>query len=323
MGNFNYIPLEPIIEDWIEDNKLSQEQVSKTKLKRWATDVAKDFLTVDASKHKIAVLSVVNTKAELPADFHTMISVAYRIFEDKKDCTTITRVSEYTQRQYGQECDLEIRVKCNKCNKTSCDCNRGVVEVDVNRIWEMENPWYYNTSRFGVPIDSTELYDRKKENGFRLMAYTTNPYHNAQYHVPSCVNLHCHNCEYHYSLDLPFIETDIMTKNEHAELLISYLGKRTDQKGDPLIPDITSAIEAIEYHLSYRWYRMEFVGTGSPIAQRIYTESEQKRDRSISRVKTELAIPDKDEFIAFASEILGNRPRVNGPTFTRNITTKY
>ncbi len=323
MGNFNYIPLEPIIEDWIEDNKLSQEQVSKTKLKRWATDVAKDFLTVDASKHKLAVLSINNTKAELPADFHTMISVAYRIFEDKKDCTTITRVSEYTQRQYGQECDLEIRVKCNKCNKTSCDCNRGVVEVDVNRIWEMENPWYYNTSRFGVPIDSTELYDRKKENGFRLMAYTTNPYHNAQYHVPSCVNLHCHNCEYHYSIDLPFIETDIMTKNENAELLISYLGKRTDHKGDPLIPDITSAIEAIEYHLSYRWYRGEFVGTGSPIAQRIYNESEQKRDRAIGRAKTELAIPDKDEFIAYASEILGNRPRVNGPTFTRNITTKY
>jgi hypothetical protein len=323
MANFNYISIDPIIEDWIEDNKLSQDQVSKTRLKRWAVDVAKDFLTVDASKHKIALLQVVNTKAELPADFHTIISVAFRLFDDKKDCTTIQRVSQYTQSQYGQDCDLEIRVKCNKCKSSNCTCNSGVVEVDVNRIWEMENPWYYNTSRFGRPIDSTELYDRKKENGFRLMAYTTNPYHNVQFHVPSCVNLNCQNCEYHYSLDLPFIETDIITKNESAELLISYLGKRTDENGDPLIPDITPAIEAIDHQLSYKWYRGEFVSSGSPNAQRIYTESMQLRDFSIGRAKMMLAIPDVDELRAFSAEILGNRPRTGGPVPLRNNRPLY
>lgn len=313
--NHEFIPIDGVISDFIEDNKLSQENVSMSQLKRWAIEACNDFLTVDASVHKIALLTVNNTKAELPKDFHTVLSLAYRIFEDKSDCTTIQRVSQYTQEQYGQDCDLEIRVKCNKCQKTNCDCNSGVIEVDVDKIWRMENPWYYNASRFGVPVDSTQLYGAsEKKNNFKLMSYSTSDFHNLNYHLPDCVNLDCKNCDYHYVINRPFIETDIMgTKDQNVELLLAYLGKRTDSKGDPLIPNIVDATDAIQHHLSYKWFRGEFVASGSPIARGIYQESMVLRDQAIARAKTVLAIPDVDKLRAQLAQTLNRRGRANGP----------
>lgn len=323
MSNFNYIKIDPIIYDWIEDNKLSQDMVSMSQLKRWAVEAAQDFLTVDASVHKIALLQINNTRAELPKDFHTIMSVAYRIYEKKNECTTIQRVSQYTQSQYGQDCDLDIRVRCNKCQGTTCNCNQGVVEVDVDRIWEMENPWYYNSSKFGLPVDSSDLYNINKDENFRLMSYSTSDFFNANYHLPDCVNLKCKDCDHKYTINLPFIETDIMTKDQNAELLIAYLGKRTDEKGDPMVPNIVPAIEAIEHNLSYRWYRSDFVATGSQVANRIYSESLALRDQAIGRAKTLLAIPDVDELRAELSQVLNRRGRVNGPTVWENYGPKY
>ena len=326
MANFNYIPIDPIISDFIEDNRLSQENVSMSQLKRWAIEACSDFLTVDASVHKITLLDVVNTKAELPKDFHTVISMAYRLYEkDGGSCTTTNKVVEYTQSQYGMDCDLEIRVKCPKCKETNCNCNSGVIEIDVDKVWQMENPWYYNASRFGVPVDSNQLYGAKKQTGFKLMSYSTSNFHNLNYHLPSCVNLECKDCEYKYIIERPFIETDITleNKNQKAELLLAYYGRRTDAKGDPLVPDIPDASEAIQSHLAYKWFRGEFVASGSPIARGLYMEAMQLRDISIARAKTLLATPDVDKLRAELSQTLNRRGRVNGPNILNGDRTVY
>lgn len=322
MQNYGHIPISVLTDRFIDEYNLRDENVNMSLLKEQAVDIIKDFMTADASKHKIALLSIHNTRAKLPADFHTMISAAARIYENKKDCTTIQQVSEYTQKTGDPNCDLEIKVKCDKCNSTSCSCGgANTIEVDVDYIWKMQNPWYYNVSDFGKPISSTDLYgDYGKHNKqFKLLRHTTNPYHNVNYHLPDCVNLHCKDCDNSYRIDYPFIEVDFLNQNKYVELLVAYLAKPTDANGDLLIPDLTDAKEAILYGLAYKYFMSEFVKTSSQAARIIYTESEAKRDRSIGRLKTLIAIPDADEFRAQMSEI-NSRARTAGPTQLRTKT---
>lgn len=286
----------------------------------------KDFTTVDMYTHKIALLQVHNTKIELPKDFKQMISIAYRIPRNKKDCTTIQEISEYTQKGF-EGCDLEIKVKCGKCNNDKCSCNSPVVEVDIDRIQMMQNPWYYDASRFAKPYDTSELYQdgRKDTRGhFKLMAYATNPFFNVNAHIPNCVNLTCTSDKrYKIHPDTNVVETDITEPN--AEILIAYLAVQSGSDGDPLIPDNTNAIEAIEYQLSYKYYKMKFSRTGDRVFRDLYIESAQRRDIAVGRLKTEEAIPDPDELRAELSQIM-NRPRRQAPTRTysdNTLRTKY
>jgi hypothetical protein len=279
-------------------------------------------------KHKIALLQVNNTKVELPKDFKQLISIAYRIPPTKDDCTTAKQIVEFTQKGFDG-CDIEIKLNCSKCGNDSCKCNSPVVEVDIDRIQMMENPWYYDASRFAKPYDTSDLYSdgRKDTNGhFKLMAYATNPFFNVNAHIPDCVNLKCKDCDKRYTIDTDtnVVETDITEPN--AELLIAYLAMQSGSDGDPLIPDNTNAIEAIEYQLSYKYYRMKFVRTGDNVFRTLYTEAAQRRDLAVGRLKSEMAVPNPDKFKSEMSQIM-HRPRRNAPTRTysdRDIQTlKY
>lgn len=267
--------------------------------------------------HKISLIQVHNTKVELPKDFKQLISIAYRIYSTKKDCTTIEEISEFTQKSFG-ECDLEIKVKCNKCQKNTCSCESPVVEVDIDRIHMMHNPWYYDASKFAKPYNTSDLYSdgRQDTKGhFKLMAHATNPFFNVNAHIPDCVNLKCTNCDKRYTIhtDTNVVETDITEPN--AEILIAYLAMQSDSDGDLRVPDNTNAIEAIEYQLSYKYYRMKFAKTGDRVFQILYSEAAQRRDIAVGRLKVELSIPNPDKFRAELSQIM-KRPRAQAPTRT-------
>jgi len=323
----NYIPVDPILDDWIEDKELMQENISKSKLKRWAFDIVKDFTTVDMQKDYIALLPIKNTKADLPKNAKQIISVAYRIFEDRKDCTTVKQISEYTQKGFDG-CDLEIKVKCGKCASDKCTCNSPIVEVAIDRIQLMQNPWYYNASKFGMPFDTDQLYHngRKDTKGkFKLMAYAINPFHNVNMHIPDCVNLTCTNCDHKYitNPDTFTIETDIT--DENAELLVAFKGTMAATNGDFLIPDNTNAIEAIEYQLTYKYFSNKFTHTSNQAHRAAYSEAMQKRDLAVIRLQNELGIRDPNELRAELSQIL-NRPKQGQPTRNysdNNKTTRY
>lgn len=294
-----------------------------SQLRRWAIDIIKDFTTVDMYKHKIALLTVHNTKAELPKDFKKVISIAYRTFKNKKDCTLVEDITEYTQKSID---GCEIKISCDKCLKDTCTCkdkcdkDAGLqtIEIDIDRIWMMENPWYYDVSRYSKPHDTRELYKdsyRNEKGGFKLMAAATNPYFNVNTHIPDCVNLRCDECERRYTIhpDTNVVETDIIEPN--AELLIAYLAVQSSSDGDLLIPDNTNAVEAIEYQLSYKYYRMKFAKTGDRVFQTLYSEAAQRRDIAVGRLKVELSIPDADVLRANLSQIM-KRPKTQAPTRT-------
>lgn len=305
MSIVNYIPLDPIINDWIEDNPFSQEFLNATQLRRWAIDTAKDFCTVDSTKDKITVLPVHNTKAKLPTDFHSIISVGYRIVEKDSDCLPIQKVIEYTQKTHAG-CSHKISVECDACHTESCEPGLPAVVVQVDKVWEMENPWYYNVSKFAKPGDSQSLnrIGLKGKHGkeFKLMTYNVKPFHNAEYHVPNCVNINIKNCEHKYIIDLPYIETDILTTKK-VELLMAYRGKRTDERGDLLIPDITDAIEAINYQLDYNYYKSLYRRTRERADLNDSETALARRDQSIGRVKNHIALNDSDKLRANMEDV--------------------
>lgn len=312
----NYIPVKPVIYEWIEDNPLSQELVDYTQLLRWAIDGAKDIFSADLGVHKITIVPVVNTKGELPEDFYKVLSVAYRIY-DKKDekCTSIQKVVEFTQKVHGQDCDLDIRVNCKKCGKDSCSCNSGVVEVDVTKFWERENPWYYSGNKFGVPKHSWDFADAgEKQERFKMMSTATHDYFNVDHHVDLCQNLKVKGSPYNYRIQtLPWIETDLpVDRSKNSELLIAYIGKRTDTDGNLMIPDTSSAKEAIQYSLSYWFYRKMAIKEKDNFYKGISNESMALRDLSIARAKSEAEMPEMDQLRAQLAKTMG-RPSIGSP----------
>lgn len=322
------ISIDPILRDWIEDNELEDENISLTQLRRWAIDIVKDFTTVDMYVDRIAHRNIYNTKADLPEDFKMLISIAYRINESKKDCITVEEIVEFTQK-CDDGCDYVVNVKCSKCKKDKCSCNNPVVEIDIDRMQMMHNPWYYDASRFAKPGNTSELYSdgRKDTRGrFKRMANATDPFFNADTHIPECVNLRCTDCDKRYVIhtDTNVVETNITEPN--AELLIAYKAMQSDSEGNPLIPDNTNAIEAIEYQLSYKYYRKKFKSSGSNVFRALYKEAQAERDIAVGRLKSELGIPDPNNLRAGLSQIM-HRPRNQAPTRTysdnTNQFTKY
>lgn len=305
MSSINYISINPIIQDWIEDNPFSQEFLNLTQLRRWALDTAKDISTIDATKDKIVVLSLNNTKSELPSDFDSIISVGYRVLGKKDKCLTAEKVVEYTQKTHNG-CSYRIGVECDKCHTDSCEPGIQAVTVQVDKVWEMENPWYYNVSKFAKPGNSHDLNTigmrGKRHPSFELLTYNVRPFHNVEYHVPNCVNVNNPTCKHKYIIDLPFIETDILT-TEPVELLMAYRAKRTDEKGDLLIPDTTSAIEAINYQLDYKYYKMVYRKTRDRADLSDSETALVKRDQAIGRVKNYIALNDVDKLRANLEEV--------------------
>lgn len=305
MPTINYIPITPIINDWIEDNPFSQEFLNFTQLRRWALDTAKDFSTVDATKDKIVVLSLNNTKAELPTDFHSIISIGYRMLESEKDCLTVEKVIEYTQKTHDG-CEYKINVECEDCHEERCEPGIPAVVVQVDKAWEMENPWYYNVSKFAKPGDSQSLNRLgmwgKKRPEFKLMSYNVRPFHNIEYHLPDCVNINCNYCEHKYIIEPPFIETDILTTKK-VELLLAYRGKRTDDRGDLLIPDVTDAVDAISFQLDYNYYKSLYRRTRNRADLNDLETALSRRDQAIGRVKNRLALYDADKLRSTMNEV--------------------
>lgn len=309
-----YIKLDPIIYDWIEDNPISKQYIDYLQLYRWALNPIGTFTTVDTGVLKYAIVDILNTKGELPADWMKMESVAYRLYTEKEKCTTTKKVTEYIQKGYGDNFDLEIKVKCDKCKSDSCSCNDGVVEVNVDKIFQLENPWFWDGTSMSVPKHSRDFDKFSYDNGFRYMSHAHEPMWNAQKYVSQCLELELpENPKYRVDTP-PIIEVNIPPNKEYrTELLIAYLGKRMDENGDYLVPDVPEAHDAIKYHLSYMFYRKMYLETEKPIYKRESSEAMALRDVNIGYTRDAVSNIETDKLKAYLSNKF-NRYRAGGPT---------
>lgn len=358
-----YVSIQNAVLDWIQDNSLGQEEVDDKLLIKWAVDCLRWCSTQQQLKHRIAILQVQNSRAELPDDFEVLAqaaaSVRYELPpcdcepidcpEDCDDCcaqkydfieegecrnfdgskderrdrrrggvrkahscchrstcqwshvdnygrlprTRREDIVQWVQGTLEKDCHLEINLVCPTCHKTTCACDTPVVEVDVDRIWEMAHPEIYYShftkiGRFGNGPQPGSYYSPR----FQLMRYSSNDFFKVRQLLTDCPNVDCRGCRHEFVIDMPYIEVDFTD----GEILLSYLGKVLDADGEVMIPDHPDVFEALVNHLDYKWYRASWKKTKDSGDRAISQEAMQLRDLHIRMAKESLQMPEFGEF---------------------------
>jgi hypothetical protein len=299
----NYVSIQNAIQDWIDDDGVADnEMVPESLLIKWATDCVNMVPTLENLTHKIAIIPVRNTKIELPKDFKHLIAVAANVWEEEKKCKRTGRPEITQWIQSTPDCDLEINLVCDKCKTTSCSCDMPIVEVDVDRIFEMQNPWIYYThmktflgaDRYGYGDKGEKPIQAK----FMLMRYASNDFFNIRNVLGDCPNVSCQDCKQSFTLDLPFMEVSF----KNGEVLLSYLAHKTDENGDIMIPDHVDMHDAIVSQLSYKFFRREARrNRNNPKANwqadLVFSrESKAEREDALGKFRTAVSIPETYEF---------------------------
>ena len=315
-----YVSIDNAILEFIEDIDFDQShgEVPERMLKRWAQDCIRWIITEEQLSHRIDIIQIHNTKGQLPKDFKYLAQAAANPWYERDECDcektpdhdccgknnyysnksyTKSRredIIQWTQSAFEQDCDLEINLICPTCKKTGCNCETGAVEVDIDRIWEMAHPEIYYRSynkigRVGYGGGPWSSYYNPK---FKLMRYATGDYFNAEYVLTHCPNVKCKNCLHKFILDLPYIEVDF----KRGEVLLSYLGKQMDEKGNLLIPDHPSVFAAINYHLQYKWFNRMYLRNSDRTALQKSQLAYQLRENEIGIANASLNVPNFQQF---------------------------
>lgn len=324
-----YVSIKNAVQDWVQDNDFGHDEINETLLIKWAVDCVHWCKTPQQLKHRIVVLQVKNSRAELPDDFELLAQAAASVVENPCDCsedpeddcckqksipkngrvpkTRREDIVQWVQGTLEKDCDLEINLICPTCKTASCSCNTPAIEVDVDRIWEMAHPEIYYShftriGRFGYGPGQNGAYSYYTPK-FRLMRYATEDYFKLEHLITECPNVLCKECRHQFVIELPYIEVDF----EEGEILLSYLGKPLDEDGEIMIPDHPDVHEAIVNHLDFKWYRMMFKKTKDPGDRVISQEAMLLRDQHIGFARSALDIPTFHEFKSYLENSAWNK----------------
>lgn len=313
----NFVSISNAIKDFVDDTGLSHDEINDKQLTKWAADCIQWFSTDQQLRHRIVILQVEHSRAELPPDYQILTQAAARPFEQSHcDCvrqpekaccqetgrrsstfkrTRREHVSQWIQQSLGEECEIEINLICPKCRKNACTCGSRSFEVDVDRIWEAAHPEIYyqhfnKIGRFGYG-ENTSYYSPD----FQLMRYATNNFHNIAGVISDCPNFGCAECEHEFKINPPYIDVDF---NE-GEILLSYLGKALDAKGEYMIPDHPSAHQAVFHYLRYKWNLLRCDSRNDAMACQRSEDSYQKYNIHLSQARAALEIPNAEELRAY------------------------
>lgn len=289
----NYVPLSSAISDYIEDYQFDEE-IDESLLTKWATDILRQLETDSLLCNKIAILDIVDYKVKLPEDFKMICEIAYRAEGEK--CPPKRRSDKISQwvANTQDNCELEINVKCD-CGSTDCrDCDQNHIEIDVDRMWELANPWYNYSSRF-ARVSRFGEGKSSYTSEFKLLKYDGNsPWSGIQLHLNDCANVHCPNCEHTYRFHTNNIEVNSIKK---GEVLISYLASVRDENGDIQIPDDPIVIEAVGDYILYKMMRKDYFAGGKEAKDyRAYKDAEQVHYTSLGRARSKLDTPSYQTF---------------------------
>lgn len=322
----NRISFTNIAADWPQDVGLDHEEVDYAFIVRNGVEALNMMNLTEDLSNRLCILQVSNSKVRLPDDFKILLQAAANV-RDKDYCTTSREeIIEWTKKTYQQDCDLKIRLECPKCNKSECDCRS--FEVNVDRIWELSHPeYYYNHYRrigsFGRGGKVSSVYNPR----FELMRAVTQDFHQANI-LFGCPNVDCRECAHEFRIDPPFLELDF----QEGEVLLSYLGRVLDENGDPMIPDQPDVLDAIQYHLTYKWFNRIYNKSNdrnvATLAKSKAQDALQMREVSMGIAKSFIEMPEYTEFRSWLNGSFYKRyPDMNrdqkGNKHTRDEYEKY
>lgn len=317
----NYVPLISIVSDFVEDNDVRQTQIDENLVKKWGETCAGWITTADQLvAHRAIILDVDRYKAKYPADLYKIVQLAYRKSPPKNSPKRTEQISQWIQHTYDPDQKLEINLITKGCNEPNCDDS--YVEVDVDRIWEMSHPEIYY-SGFTRKIDWGKGGNAQYNDDhiFRVMNYSTNDFFGLSMHIPDCLNIVAPDINETYVLNPPYIEVEF----EKGELLLSYLGKRTDENGDLMVPDHPSAIQAVYFYMTYKWFWLEFSRTGDSAALRKVRMAEEQYKTHLAEARAALSMPDYNKLKPTLLQNFAKRVPAynNDDDYNRNMPDEY
>lgn len=308
---YKTVPITVVIDEAFEDVGLSAEERNISLLKRTVTDTYRELSTTEQLVHKIVLLETDrHGKVEIPDDLKKVEHVSYRLKKDKHDCTTREKVIEWTQKAYNcanEDFDVTVSFMGDVCTNESC-YNKPLM-VNVDDMWLRSNPQYSHATKFGVAHNITDKMEYNRSylsDKFKLMLYSGDGYFRLHYHIDDCANMHCLNCDYKYSIQFPYLLTDLP---KETEVLLSYLGEVTDSSGDIMVPDHPDVLEALKESVLAKNFRIRFLETGDKKWEYMWKDSEAKRDIAIGRAKSSIGTPSGQDMRAFFSNIWMKRVR--------------
>lgn len=308
---YKKVNIEVVIDEAFTDLQIESEDRNIPMLKRWATDIYNECYTPEQLIHKITLLETNNLgKVLLPSDFRKLDQVSYRIKKDKKDCTGRAVVEKWVQESYDS-CGIKAEVRCDRCQKTSCDCRDFAIEANVDFSLLSNEPRYLSPTNLGVVKDSDQALGKSYlSDKFTLMGYKGNSYHRLQYHIDSCENLSCRDCKYSYAMEDGYLLTD---SPAGTEILISYFGQPTDENGDIYLLDQPDLLEAVKKGILSKYFAIKMLHSredGAFGKYKYFHESNKgESEQAIGRAISKLGTPDPNEWRAFLSDVWVKRIR--------------
>jgi hypothetical protein len=271
-------------------------ELNKSDLIAFANDALDRILTAEQFKHKILLIPVENYKAELPPDFKYICQVAYR-----QTCpegrNTRFEITEFTKNILGSDCDLKINVECPKCSEFNCNCKTDIIEVNVDRIFELNNPQLtvgYMDHFYGYGTMDTGQKSSIYHPEFQLIRKTTSSFFNVPYHIGECVNLNL-DCNIEYTIDLP----NLIINVKSGEILLSYFGFPLDEEGYRLMPNDATVIKAVSYALAERYLYQEYLKTYDQNKRLAWQLHVQESEKWTARAAARLRTPEFDDLHSF------------------------
>lgn len=294
----SYVTKENIISDFVSDYEVD---LKEGLLHKWIDDITEQVCPDTTFINKVGFVDVKGFKAMKPKDIELVCEVAYRLDCPKdKTLQRRERVSQWVQ-QTDEGCEIEINLKCPTCHKTDCNgCGKACpdfVEVDVSRIWELNNPFHNYMSKFGrvgsfgrgqsVYTPEFKLLKFKEDKAWRGLAK----------HLGECSNITC-DCEDSYY----FTPSTIETTFKEGQLLLSYMARPSDDQGNLLIPDDPVIIEAVVDYLLYKTERKNYHKTREAKDYRAYMDAERVHYASLGRARSKLQMPSFESWSEWLSK---------------------
>ena len=273
MSTYNYISIKNAVLDFYQDGGIGHEELDEPTLLKWANDAVSMFRTDRELTQRLVILQVHNGRAKLPMDFKMLGAVAGRVKATPKKSTR-EQIVQWVQNTYDPDCKLEINLVCNRCHKTTCECDTPFVEVRIDDVWRQAHPEAFykgfdKIGRFGYGPGKNGY--PKTDNMFHLMNYTTNPFFGLENVLDCCPNVCCDSSD-DFTIKLPYIETEW---KRDGEIILSYLGLTMDDEGNMMIPQDSDANEVVLQHLFYKYYGMK----GRSKKDQFYTNEAEKARR--------------------------------------------
>ena len=129
-NQYEYTRIGDIIDEYIEDLGLNQEEVNYPAYVRWATDCMQWLHVPDQLSPKMLLTHTEKGRVLLPEDFASLQQIAYRKIPPKEDCprTTKYQMVEWVQHDYESGLDVTVRVNCPKCG-SNCKCKHNPISA--------------------------------------------------------------------------------------------------------------------------------------------------------------------------------------------------